>query len=147
MAIRFILAVALALIVSLGNVPQFQGPDGRAFAQQAETVVQAAPASTRDQEIQSKVRSLLREIPAYKNVFVTVKGGVVTLKGLVLELEAVVGNQCSVATHQHESRRRETTTPSVVVAMGSWKESPCLSAWKLVNQKPPPCPFSPHISQ
>ena len=66
-----------------------------------------------------------------------------------LELEAIVANQCSVATHQHESqhesRRRETTTPSAVVAMESWEESPCLGAWKLVNLTP--YRISPHISQ
>ncbi|MEM8748947.1 MAG: mechanosensitive ion channel family protein [Pseudomonadota bacterium] len=46
-------------------------------------------ASDADQEIQKKVRDLFGEIDAYENVFVTVKGGVVTLKGRVLTLEQV----------------------------------------------------------
>ncbi|MEL6734564.1 MAG: mechanosensitive ion channel family protein [Pseudomonadota bacterium] len=42
-----------------------------------------------DQAIQLKVRQLFDELAAFENVFVTVKGGVVTLKGRVLELDDV----------------------------------------------------------
>ncbi|MEL6947502.1 MAG: mechanosensitive ion channel family protein [Pseudomonadota bacterium] len=42
-----------------------------------------------DQALQAKVRQVFNEIDAFKNVFVTVKGGVVTLKGRVLELDDV----------------------------------------------------------
>jgi len=46
-------------------------------------------ATDEDQEIQKKVRNLFAEIGDFKNVFITVKGGVVTLKGRVLDLEQV----------------------------------------------------------
>ncbi len=42
-----------------------------------------------DQAVQVKVRSLLKQLPEFQNIFVTVNGGVVTLKGVVLELEQV----------------------------------------------------------
>ncbi len=42
-----------------------------------------------DQDIQKKVRNLFAEIGDFSNVFITVKGGVVTLKGRVLDLQQV----------------------------------------------------------
>ena len=45
--------------------------------------------SDEDQAVQLKVRNLLKQLPEFQNIFVTVNGGVVTLKGRVLELEQV----------------------------------------------------------
>jgi small-conductance mechanosensitive channel len=54
-----------------------------AFAQKV------SEATDQDQDIQKKVRNLFAEIGDFSNVFITVKGGVVTLKGRVLDLEQV----------------------------------------------------------
>ncbi|MEE9315265.1 MAG: mechanosensitive ion channel family protein [Rhizobiaceae bacterium] len=60
-----------------------------AQAQEVATIKAVDAAAQEDQTLQLKVRNLLKQLPEYQNVFVTVKGGVVTLKGRVLELDDV----------------------------------------------------------
>ncbi len=59
------------------------------YAPNAAFAQKVSEATDQDQEIQKKVRNLFAEIGDFNNVFITVKGGVVTLKGRVLDLQQV----------------------------------------------------------
>ena len=59
------------------------------FVPNSAVAQKVSEATEQDQEIQKKVRNLFAEIGDFSNVFITVKGGVVTLKGRVLDLQQV----------------------------------------------------------
>ena len=81
--LRFPMFVLLAVIFS---IPAFQIALGQTNSNPAPKA--EAPSQT-DLNIQKQVRSVFGEIDDFRNIFVTVKGGVVTIKGRVLELDQV----------------------------------------------------------
>ena len=64
-------------------------PSAYSQTQEPAKVRVAEKPSDEDQVMQQKVRSLLKQLPEFQNIFVRVTGGVVTLKGRVLEIEQV----------------------------------------------------------
>jgi len=96
--------LAIVLVASIGlsaggvsaqtgsgaNTETVQASDGNATQAQTPAIARAEKERTeKDQTVQTKVRQVFDELKAFENVFVTVKGGVVTLKGRVLEIEDV----------------------------------------------------------
>lgn len=110
-----LLALLLAALPSLAP--------STAFAQAANETIDTTGNSGTDPAIADRVRSALRQLEPFKRVFVTVNGGVVTLRGVVLELENVsqaeelVGRMDGVVTVNNllevETSVSERVTPAL----------------------------------
>ena len=82
-ALTFALWLLAAVLLPVQPAAQDTG-DGPQASQQAER-----DAAQTDQASLTRVRRAFRQLPQYRDVFVTLQGGVVTLKGNVLEVDQI----------------------------------------------------------